>query len=207
LLIGAGMLFHGDTLEGIAQGRITLAFRRWKKQMAKPGGRQRTRIGVLAIGAVDVVAESAITADEARAAGYQTRGALLADLAQYGAGDVYRIRLHLAGEDPRIALRGKRPDVNETEEISAQLDRLDAASRSGPWTRKTLALIAQYPARRAPELASLMGLETAPFKRNVRKLKELGLTISLDVGYRLSPRGAALTTTPTPRTKQRPAAG
>jgi hypothetical protein len=29
----------------------------------------------------------------------------------------------------------------------------------------------------------------APFKRRVRQLKELGLTESLEVGYRLSPRG------------------
>ncbi len=29
------------------------------------------------------------------------------------------------------------------------------------------------------------------FKRDVRKLKELGLTLSLRVGYRLSPRGEA----------------
>ena len=31
--------------------------------------------------------------------------------------------------------------------------------------------------------------ETARFKRRVRQLKGLGLTISLDVGYRISPRG------------------
>jgi hypothetical protein len=36
-----------------------------------------------------------------------------------------------------------------------------------------------------------MGRETLPFKRDVRKLKELGLTESLEVGYRLSPRGRA----------------
>ncbi len=30
------------------------------------------------------------------------------------------------------------------------------------------------------------------FKRDVRKLKELGLTESLDTGYRLSPRARAL---------------
>ena len=30
------------------------------------------------------------------------------------------------------------------------------------------------------------------FKINVRKLKEMGLTESLDTGYRLSPRGEAL---------------
>jgi hypothetical protein len=35
-------------------------------------------------------------------------------------------------------------------------------------------------------------MERLPFKANVRKLKALGLTESLDVGYRLSPRGEAL---------------
>jgi len=54
-----------------------------------------------------------------------------------------------------------------------------------------LELIAQRPATRAPDLAASLGRETAPFKTDVRKLKELGLTESLDVGYRLSPRGEA----------------
>ena len=34
------------------------------------------------------------------------------------------------------------------------------------------------------------GSEPLLFKRRVRQLKELGLTESLEVGYRLSPRGA-----------------
>jgi hypothetical protein len=34
------------------------------------------------------------------------------------------------------------------------------------------------------------------FKLNVRKLKELGLTESLDIGYRLSPRGEAVMRSP-----------
>jgi len=34
-----------------------------------------------------------------------------------------------------------------------------------------------------------MGWERQDFKHHVRRLKELGLTLSLDVGYRLSPRG------------------
>ena len=41
-------------------------------------------------------------------------------------------------------------------------------------------------------LAASVGREKLPFKRDVRKLKELGLTESLRVGYRLSPRGKAL---------------
>ena len=35
------------------------------------------------------------------------------------------------------------------------------------------------------------GRETQPFKLDVRKLKALGLTVSLETGYRLSPRGQA----------------
>ena len=41
------------------------------------------------------------------------------------------------------------------------------------------------------ELAAKMGMGRLPFKQRVRRLKELGLTESLEVGYRLSPRGEA----------------
>jgi hypothetical protein len=75
--------------------------------------------------------------------------------------------------------------------ITARLDRLDAASDSGPWTKRYLRLIADNEAVRAPDLAAAEGLDVPRFKRRVRRLKELGLTISLDVGYRLSPRGRA----------------
>ena len=54
-----------------------------------------------------------------------------------------------------------------------------------------LRLIADQPATRAPDLAALLDRETQPFKTDVRKLKNLGLTISLSPGYRLSPRGEA----------------
>ena len=54
-----------------------------------------------------------------------------------------------------------------------------------------LGVIAERPATRAPDLAVELGRETAPFKADVRKLKELGLTESLERGYRLSPRGRA----------------
>jgi predicted transcriptional regulator len=42
------------------------------------------------------------------------------------------------------------------------------------------------------ELAKALGAERFAFKQDVRKLKELGLTESLEVGYRLSPRGEAV---------------
>jgi Mn-dependent DtxR family transcriptional regulator len=55
-----------------------------------------------------------------------------------------------------------------------------------------LRLIAERPAVRAGDLAAALGRETHPFKIEVGKLKRLGLTESLDVGYRLSPRGRAV---------------
>ena len=76
-------------------------------------------------------------------------------------------------------------------EIDRRLQRLDSLSKQGPWTRKTLGLIAANPAVRAEDLAALVGREKMPFKLDVRKLKEMGLTESLLTGYRLSPRGEA----------------
>lgn len=73
--------------------------------------------------------------------------------------------------------------------IGRRLDRLDANAGT-PWTRPTLALIAEHPGRRAGDLAELLGHERLAFKASVRRLKALGLTESLEVGYRLSPRGA-----------------
>ena len=46
--------------------------------------------------------------------------------------------------------------------------------------------------RLVEEQRQAAGRERHPFKTDVRKLKELGLTESLEVGYRLSPRGRAL---------------
>ena len=63
---------------------------------------------------------------------------------------------------------------------------MDRGRRTGPWTRTILRLIEANPAVRAPDLAASLGRETKAFKLDVRKLKELGLTHSLDVGYELS---------------------
>ena len=185
------MLLRNDTLEGIRAGTIDLAFRRWKRATVKTGGRLRTRIGELAIDAVEPIAMAKITDAEARRAGYESRAPLLAEL-KGREGTTYRVRLRLAGPDPRIALREqKRLSKAEVAEIATRLDRMDARSKDGPWTRVYLACIRDNPATRAPDLAASFGLETKPFKQRVRRLKELGLTKSLKVGYELSPRGRA----------------
>lgn len=190
------MLLQRHVLDGIVAGTITLAFRRWRRPTVRAGGRLRTAAGELAIDAVDVVALDDVTADDARRAGFPSRDALVTALDARGPdGDVYRIALRFAGADRRIALRAQADvDDDELARIAARLARLDAASRHGAWTRATLDLIAAHPAERAAALAARVGREMLPFKADVRKLKELGLTESLEVGYRLSPRGRAVLT-------------
>jgi hypothetical protein len=177
------MLFRRSDLDGIAAGEITLAFRRWDRPRVKPGGSQRTPIGVVAF---DAVARAGrVSNRDARRAGYASADALLAAFGDRP-GDLYRVELRLAGPDPRVALRERLPAGDELAAIHARLERM------GEWTYEYLRTIAERPGVRAPDLAASYGRETKPFKLDVRKLKELGLTESLPVGYRLSPRGTAV---------------
>jgi hypothetical protein len=186
------MLFKRRFHDGLASGRITLAFRRWRRPSVRAGGRLQTAAGVLGIDAVDVIDESDITEADARKAGFPSRAELVAELGE-GQGTLYRVAFHRIGEDPRIALRQDAAlDESQIVEIGARLARLDAASPRGPWTREALTLIAARPAVRAADLAASLGRDTMTFKLDVRKLKALGLTESLEVGYRISPRGRAV---------------
>lgn len=177
------MLFPLRDLKGIADGSIDLAFRRWDKPRVKPGGSQRTRIGLIAFD--DVKKVSRVSNKDAKRAGYASAQAMQ-DAWAHKDGDLYRIELHLAGPDPRTVLREQVPTPDELEAIHARL------ARMGEWTYEYLQKIAENPGVRAPDLAAQYGRETHPFKLDIRKLKELGLTESLRIGYRLSPRGEAV---------------
>ena len=187
------MLLRRAVLEAIRDGRVDLAFRRWKRPRVLAGTRMRTALGLVEVIGVEVVERGAITEADARRAGHRSAGELLEMLDSRDEGEIHRVELRWAGADPRVELR-ERDDLSseELDQIAARLERLDHASRRGPWTRTTLELIRDRPEVRAPDLAESLGLETHPFKRDVRKLKELGLTESLEIGYRLSPRGRAV---------------
>ena len=68
------------------------------------------------------------------------------------------------------------------------MDRLADAD----WTWRTLRQIRDNPGVVSTVLAEAVGEDRAYWKIRVRRLKALGLTESLEVGYLLSPRGAAL---------------
>jgi hypothetical protein len=188
-----GMQMRPAELAAIRAGDVDVAFRRWERPRVKVGTRMRTAVGLVEVTSVDRVPVSSLTAADARRAGAASLAALRQGLDRlHPDRPVYRIGLRYAGVDPRQALREAVPDAAELDAIGAWLDRLDRASPAGPWTRATLLLIDELPATRAPDLARRMGRDTPSFKQNVRKLKERGLTESLDIGYRLAPRGAAL---------------
>ncbi|MEV3986144.1 HTH domain-containing protein [Nonomuraea sp. NPDC049758] len=187
------MLFKLRDLERIADGTLTLAFRRWKRGAVRPGSRLRTAVGIVAIDTVEEITEAQVTAQDLRSAGYASPDDLWKDLARHADGQLYRIGLRMAGPDPRVALRERSDlDAEQTAEIQRRLAGIDKAARRGPWTHDLLRLIHELPATAAAELAERLGRDTQALKRDVRKLKELGLTESLDVGYRLSARGEAV---------------
>jgi hypothetical protein len=174
------VLFPARFWPGLADGSVTVAFRRWKRPSVRSGGTLQSPAGLLSIDEVSPITVEDITAADARSAGFGTPGEVIVDLQPDG--QLYRIRFRRVGDDPRIALR-QQADVDES--TLATVQRL-------PWAGDVLRAIAAQPATVSTTLAAQLGMERQPFKQRVRRLKSLGLTESLEVGYRLSPRGEAV---------------
>ncbi|MEQ9812817.1 MAG: winged helix-turn-helix domain-containing protein, partial [Azospirillaceae bacterium] len=105
---------------------------------------------------------------------------------------LYRVAFRRAGDDPRLALRETVPGAAELAALRRRLDAIDRRGPDGPWTGAVLRLIDAEAGLPARDMAARLGMTRDPLKRRVRRLKELGLTESLETGYRLSPRGRAL---------------
>jgi hypothetical protein len=187
------MLFEQQFWAGIADGSITCTFRRWRRRQVVAGHRYRTGGGIVEVDSVEVIDPGSITDADARRAGDPDAATVRARWRDVEDADVYRIVFHtVGGPDPRAVL-AEHDDLTDDDlaAIERRLARLDRASSHGPWTAAVLESIATHPATRAAELAASFDRELQPFKTDVRKLKNLGLTVSLERGYRLSPRGEA----------------
>ena len=180
------MIFTQAAIEGIKSGRVTLALRRWNTVGIKPGSLIRSSLGVIEIVSMEEVAEFADV--DAIAAGFKdaSEATRIVDRLSRG-GQRYRIGVRYAGDDPRKALREHtRLDRDEVADIHRLLTQMD---RDQPWTLDYLTIIATQPGVVSARLAADLGVDRAAFKLRVRRLKNLGLTESLEVGYRISPRG------------------
>jgi len=190
------MLFEPRLKEGIHEGRIVLAFRRWRRGQVVAGRRYRTGLDMIEVESVDIIEPTAIDARQASEAGYATVDDVLADLRGDASLSLYRIRFRRIDEpDPRDVLASAAElSADEIAAIGARLGRMDRSSSLGPWTMAVLAQISDHPGTVSTVLAQALGWPRQDFKARVRRLKELGLTVSLEVGYRLSARGAAYLT-------------
>jgi hypothetical protein len=185
------MLFTAATLRGLTQGRVSCTYRRWEVVRPSVGSRFTTSAGVVEVTSITRADEQQLTERDAAEAGFDSVAELLKWCSAKGNGDLYRVGIALAGPDPRIELR-RTDHLNAADiaTLNAKLDRMDRAADQA-WTRNTLRQIQRLPGVVSTELAAEVGQERRTYKLRVRRLKALGLTESLERGYRLSPRGQA----------------
>jgi hypothetical protein len=182
------MLFTRKFKDGIRAGRITRTYRRWKRPHARVGGRYNLAPdGIIEVTRMSRVIPESISDADAVAAGHPDAEALRAMLKD-PADPVYLIEFRYLGSGMTGQPERNRVKPGELETLWKKLDSMDARSERA-WTRGVLRKIAEQPGRRAGDLAGTFGWDTPTFKRQVRKLKALGLTTSLETGYELSPRG------------------
>jgi hypothetical protein len=185
------MLFTAATLRGLTEGRVSCTYRRWEVVRPKVGSRFTTSAGVVEVTSITRADEQQLTERDADEAGFDSVADLINWCRAKGDGDLYRIGIALAGPDPRIELRRTNNlQAADVAALNAKLDRMDRAPEQ-PWTRSTLLQISRLHGVVSTELAAEVGQERRAYKLRVRRLKALGLTESLERGYRLSPRGQA----------------
>lgn len=178
---------------GLSDGSITVAFRRWRRAQVVTGHQYRTGQGLVLAESVATITPADITPELANDAGFDDVQAAVADLRGDPNLQLYCIRFRpVGGPDPRDQLASTADlSDDDVQALSKRLARMDEASKRGPWTIAVLRQIAAQPAVSSALLAPELDWDRPDYKLHVRRLKALGLTISLEVGYRISPRGAA----------------
>ena len=182
------MLFTRQFKDGIRAGRVTRTYRQWKRPQALVGGRYNLAPdGVIEVTHMSQVAPDSISNADAIAAGYPDAAALLQALAS-PLEPVQLIEFRYLGKG-QVGQPDR--DLLSAQALRTLLSKLDGMDRrSGTaWTGALLRTLSERPGCRAGDLAESFGWDTPTFKRQVRKLKALGLTISLGTGYELSARG------------------
>ena len=94
------MQFARETHAGIADGTVTLTFRRWARPQAKVGGRYRIGSVTIEVDDIELVPFASVTDADARRSGHADREALRSITAHSGPVHddtlVHRIEFHRA---------------------------------------------------------------------------------------------------------------
>ena len=184
------MLFKKRFLTLIEEGEIHTAFRKWTRPSVRESGTLLTPVGQLRITSLTQIAYDQISDEAIKQAGYTNRRELDKELAFKDKGAIYKVEFQLESTDPRIGLREHTNiSADEMTVILDTLKRYDTRGKVKDWTFKILDMVDREPGKYAIEYATRLGYEKEWFKLNIRKLKNLGLTISLPKGYTISPRG------------------
>ena len=147
------VLFKARFWGGLRDGSLTVTYRRWKRPSVKTGGTLVSPGGLLAIDSVEAIDEARVDDDAARRAGYASRDDLFAGLR--GDGQLYRIRFHRLGEDPRV-------DLRERAELTApEWKTITRPLQHNEWALPYLQLIQDSPGIVSTELASRAGRRAA----------------------------------------------
>jgi len=187
------MLFQRRFHERIRSGDITCTVRIWQRPHVKVGGRYALAPGAIVVDEVHETRLDDITAALARRSGFPSLVDLL-KTAKHGSGErVFVIDFHYDGKTGAgPAPKTGTVSAEELAELVQRLEAMDRRAKIGAWTLQTLRAIEARPGVLAAKLARSLGRPRDEFKRDVRKLKTLGLTFSLEIGYRLTPKGEAL---------------
>jgi len=186
------MLFQRRFHEGIRSGDIRCTVRIWQRPHVKVGGRYALGGGAIVVDKIEETRLDDITAALARRCAFPSLVDLL-KTAKHGPGErVFVIDFHYDNTGARPKAETGTVSAEELAELVRRLEAMDSRSKIGAWTLATLRAIEARPAVLAARVARSLGRPRDEFKRDVRKLKNLGLTFSLDIGYRLTPKGEAL---------------
>lgn len=184
------MLFKVADAEAIARGEITCTIRKWKRSQARAGKTYATPRGHILVTSIDVLPLVAVREADLRAAGF----ASIDELARFGVeprDEVHLVRFERTDPpDERDPGAEGEPSVDDLAALDRRLARMDDG-RPEPWTRRVLEHLGAAPGTRSADLAADLGIEQQRLKSDIRRLKRLGLTRSLETGYELSPRGRA----------------
>lgn len=189
------MLFRSRFHKGIADGSVTRTVRDWSRPQAKVGGRYTVGGTAIEVTSMRQTSVAELSAEDAERGGFASLEELRTELDRTARAELPPEHIVWVIDFREAGAAEPRPAVAVTPEAVAtarlKLAVMDARAPA-PWTSRFLALIGERPGVVSKVLAGEAGMERLAFKSDVRKLKALGLTNSLEVGYELTALGRAV---------------